>query len=235
MELLERLAEEPRRAALFLDIDGVLAPIVARPKDARVPEETRVELRRLAARYALVACLTGRAVDDAQAIVGVPELAYVGNHGLELDPHADEWSARLQAFLTDVAWPDLEHKRFTAALHFRNVADEQAARRHLDEVAEHARAAGFIARYGRKVLELVPPLAANKGTALRMLLEGRGLARALVAGDDTTDLDAFHATDGLELVIRVAVASDEGPVELREAADIVVRSPAEFLSLLRQL
>ncbi|MDQ2967235.1 MAG: trehalose-phosphatase, partial [Actinomycetota bacterium] len=88
MDLLARLAEDPARAALFLDVDGVLAPIVPRPEDARVPDETREELRRLNERYALVACISGRAGADAQRIVGIAELVYVGNHGLELDGEA---------------------------------------------------------------------------------------------------------------------------------------------------
>ncbi|MDX6506516.1 MAG: trehalose 6-phosphate phosphatase, partial [Gaiellaceae bacterium] len=76
---------------------------------------------------------------------------------------------------------------------------------------------------------------ADKGTAVRSLLAERGLERALYAGDDTTDLDAFRGLDGLELAVRVAVASAEGPAELHEAADLVVGSPAELLGLLQQL
>ena len=78
-----------------------------------------------------------------------------------------------------------------------------------------------------------PPIAADKGTAVRALLEQRGLRRALYAGDDTTDLDAFRGLDGLEVSVRIAVASAEGPPKLREAADIVVESPAELAELLR--
>jgi trehalose 6-phosphate phosphatase len=235
VDVLDRLAEEPARAALFLDVDGVLAPIVPRPDDASVPEETRAELRRLHARYALVACISGRAGVDAARVVGVPELTYVGNHGLELEDGADEWAARLHDFLAGTAWPRIENKTLTAALHYRDSPDEAAARRELDAIAERARAAGFVARYGRKVLELVPPLAANKGTAVRKLLNERRLRRALYAGDDTTDLDAFEALEQLELGVRVAVASPEGPVTLREQADITVETPAEFLELLRRL
>src|SRR5437764_1380441 len=94
---------------------------------------------------------------------------------------------------------------------------------------------GFTARYGRKVLEILPPVSADKGTAVRRLLEDAGLQRALYAGDDTTDLDGFHALDGLELAVRVAVASAEGPPALRDAADVIVDSPAAFLELLRRL
>ena len=235
MELLARLAEDPPSAALFLDVDGVLAPIVPRPDDARVPDDIRAELRRLAAAYALVACVSGRAGADARAIVGVPDLTYVGNHGLELEPEAQEWTGRLVVFLTDASWPRTENKGLTAALHYRDVPDEDAARRELDAIAERARAQGFVARYGRKVLEVVPPLAASKGTAVRRLLAEHGLARALFAGDDTTDLDAFAALNGLELGVRVAVASAEGPPELRERADIVLASQSGVVGLLRKL
>ena len=134
-----------------------------------------------------------------------------------------------------LAWPWLENKTLTAALHYRNAADEEAALTELDAIAERARAGGFVTRYGRKVLEIVPPLTANKGTAVRALLADHGLRRALFAGDDTTDLDAFSALAGLELGVRVAVASEEGPAELLATADLIVRDPGEFLSLLRRL
>jgi trehalose 6-phosphate phosphatase len=235
VDLLARLAEDPSRAALFLDVDGVLAPIVPRPEDARVPDETRAELRRLSERYALVACISGRAGEDARRIVGVRELTYVGNHGLELEPDVDEWAARLHDFLASVEWPRTEDKVLTAAFHYRGAPDEDVARGELEEVAERARAAGFTARFGRKVLELVPPIEANKGTAIRHLLTDHRLARALFAGDDTTDLDGFRALDGLDLAVRVAVSSDEGPADLRDAADVVVRSPEQFLAVLRRL
>lgn len=235
MELLDRLAEDPTRAAVLFDVDGVLAPIVPRPEDARVPADLRDELRRLDARYALVACVSGRDGADARRVVGVPELTYVGNHGLELDPAADEWAARLAAFLDSVDWPRTENKRLTASLHYRDASDEAAAKLELDAVAQRARDAGLVARYGRKVLELVPPLAAHKGTAVRKLLDDNGLERALYAGDDTTDLDAFSALDVLELAVRVAVASPEGPPELQERADIVLESQADVIGLLRRL
>jgi trehalose 6-phosphate phosphatase len=235
VDLLASLAEDPGQVALFLDVDGVLAPIVPRPEDARVPEETRAELRRLNNRYALVACISGRAGTDAQRIVGVPELVYVGNHGLELDDEAAEWRDRLQRFLEEADWPATENKGLTASLHYRGSEDEGAARARLEEVKALAEREGLVARFGRKVLEVLPPLEVNKGTAVRQLLAERNLRRALYAGDDTTDLDGFRALDGLEVSVRVAVASEEGPAELREAADLLVGRPKELLSLLQRL
>jgi trehalose-6-phosphatase len=61
------------------------------------------------------------------------------------------------------------------------------------------------------------------------------LTQALVAGDDTTDLDSFRAVDGLECAVRVAVLSEESPALLRDYAEIVVASTSEFLELLRKL
>ena len=233
--LLERIASEPARAALLLDVDGVLAPIVPIPAEAAVPEETRAELRRLAGRYGLVACVSGRAGDDAARVVGLPELTYVGEHGLELAPEASEWAARLHAFALTVDWDDVEPKPLTVTFHYRRAADPDAARVELEAVAARAEAEGFVARFGRMVLELRPPVRADKGTAVRALLERSGLGRALYAGDDTTDLDAFAALDGVELAVRVAVSSAESPQELREAADVIVDGPAELLALLRRL
>jgi trehalose 6-phosphate phosphatase len=235
VDALTTLAEDPQRAAILLDVDGVLAPIVPRPEDARVPPETQTELRRLASRYALVACISGRAEADARRIVGVPELVYVGNHGLDLADGAGEWTERLTAFLASVSWPQTEEKGVSAALHFRDVDDQGAARSQLDAIAARAREAGFFTRYGRKVLEILPPLDADKGTAVRQLLRSRSLGRAIYVGDDTTDIDAFRALDGLELGIKVAVASAESPSELRDEADIVVSTTDDVIALLRHL
>jgi trehalose 6-phosphate phosphatase len=235
VDLLARLAEDPTRAALFLDVDGVLAPIVPRPEDARVPDETREELRRLNERYALVACISGRPGADAQRIVGIPELVYVGNHGLELDREAAGWGERLQQFLAEVAWPATENKQLTASLHYRGSENEDAARLALEHVKARAEREGFVARFGRKVLEVLPPLDVHKGTAVRQLLAERSLRRALYAGDDTTDLDGFRALDGLDVSVRIAVTSEEGPAELREAGDLTVAGPQELLAVLRGL
>ena len=231
--LLDRLAAEPQLAGLFLDFDGVLAPIVEHPEEAHPTTETLRELERLADRYALVAVVSGRAGDDVGRRVPVHGIRIVGSHGLELDPDADRWRERIAAFADAAGWPDTERKGLAVSFHYRRAEDEEAAREELEEVADHARADGLVARFGRKVLEVLPPLEANKGTAVAALLAEHGLRRALVAGDDTTDLDAFAALDGLELGVRVAVAADESPPELRDAADIVVSSADEFLELLR--
>jgi trehalose 6-phosphate phosphatase len=87
------------------------------------------------------------------------------------------------------------------------------------------------------VLEIRPPVEADKGTAVRALLAESAASRALYAGDDTTDLDAFAglASTGLDRFVRIAVVSDEAPPGLAESADLVVGSPMEMAALLARL
>jgi trehalose 6-phosphate phosphatase len=233
-DLLARLAAEPRRAAILLDVDGTLAPIVERPEDVRVPEETRQELGRLAGRYALVACVSGRAGADVERLVGVPGVAVVGEHGLELAPEAAEWADRVAAFAAGVDWP-AERKPLSVSFHFRRADDEAAARAYLSRVEEAARTEGLVPRWGRMVLEVRPPVEAHKGTAVAALVRRARVSRALYAGDDTTDLDAFGGLDELELGVRVAVNSPEAPPALLAAADVRVEGTEGVLALLREL
>ena len=234
IRLIPPLAEAPEEAAILLDVDGTLAPIVARPELASVPPETRVELERLVGRYALVACVSGRTGEDAQRVVGVDGPIYVGVHGLELAAEAECWRGPLHEFAASIAWP-VEDKGLAVVFHYREAEDEEAALAELADVAARATALGLDARFGRKVLEVRPPVRADKGTAVRALLDERGLRRALYAGDDTTDLDAFRGLDGLDVAVRVAIASTEGPPELRQAADLVLAGPEALVELLRKL
>lgn len=235
MDALALIASEPAAAALFLDVDGVLAPIVERPADAAVPAETRRELERLAGAYALVACVTGRPAGVAQRLVGVGGIRYVGEHGLELHPGAAAWADQVHAFADGAGWEDVECKPLSVAFHYRTAPDPAAARVRLEEVARDALAAGLRTRWGRLVLEVLPPVEATKGSAVRSLLAESGLRRALYAGDDTTDLDGFAALDGLEAAVRVAVVSTEGPSALGARADLVLGSPDAFRELLSRL
>ena len=148
------------------------------PEDARVPDETREELRRLAA-YALVACVSGRAGDDARRIVGLGRARLRRRARARARPGGARWRERVRAFADDVAWP-VEDKGLSLSFHYRTAEDPEAAETYLLEVAERARDAGLVPRFGRMVLEVRPPLETNKGTAVRYLLAARGLrARAL--------------------------------------------------------
>ena len=184
----------------------------------------------------LVACVSGRAGEDARRLVGVDGIELVGNHGLELDPRAHELAGEIARFRDGVALP-VEDKTLSLTYHYREAEDENSARAELEEVARRAGEAGFDARWGRKVLEIRPAVEANKGTAVRTLVERSGARLGLYAGDDTTDLDGFAGLRslGLEHAVCVAVASAEGPAELSQAADLVAAGPNELAGLLRLL
>jgi trehalose 6-phosphate phosphatase len=135
----------------------------------------------------------------------------------------------------------LEDKDAIWSFHLRGAGDEAAARAALERVAETATSRGLVPHWGRKVLEIRPPLPFGKGASLADLLRDRKLAAALFAGDDATDLDAFRALrelrEGgyLDHAVCVGVASDEGPPEITAEADLVVDGPdgaRELLSLL---
>jgi trehalose 6-phosphate phosphatase len=236
-ELLEPLVAAPEETGIFLDFDGVLAPIVTRAEDAAVPAETRAELDRLVSRYKLVSVVSGRVGEDVRARVDVDGVVFVGSHGLELDPAAESFRDQIRDFAATAPWPPdrTELKGLSVAFHFRGAEDAGAALRELELLAERALDEGLAPRFGRMVMEVLPPTGSNKGTAVRQLLEQARLTRALVAGDDTTDIDAFRALAGLAYAVRVAVVSEESPSVLRDEADIVLGSTDEFLELLRRL
>jgi trehalose 6-phosphate phosphatase len=116
--LLVRFRSEPESAAVMFDVDGTLAPIVPRPEQAAVPDETRAEVARLAGRYGLVACVSGRTSADARRVVGLDEIEYAGVHGLEGDPEAERFKPQLEAFAERIAWPWTVESKAGVALAF---------------------------------------------------------------------------------------------------------------------
>jgi trehalose 6-phosphate phosphatase len=256
--LIAPLRERPDRSAVLTDVDGTIAPIVTDPAEASVPEGTRKLLRALAERYGLVACLSGRRALDARRVVGLEELAYSGNHGFELllpgdtevrpDPSLDGHEADATRFVDGLDRSQLaragirtEDKGAIVALHWRGAPNEAAAESLAHEIASAAEWDGLVPHRGRKVLEIRPNVAINKGIAVAALIPARPIAAALYGGDDRTDVDAFTALrmlreDGeLETAVCVAVTSDESPPEVSQAADLTVPGPEGFVRVLEAL
>ena len=108
VEALEPIRSDPAHAAVLLDIDGTLAPIVRHAADAHVPEATRSLLIEISKRYRIVGCVSGRRAATARQIVAIGTIAYVGNHGGELlrprattpevDPELSAWTVRVKDF-----------------------------------------------------------------------------------------------------------------------------------------
>jgi trehalose 6-phosphate phosphatase len=257
-ELIRPLRQDPRSAAVLCDVDGTLAPIASDPGAATVPVEAREALQAIARRYPLVACISGRRAIDARSIVGLDELAYAGNHGLELlfpgdsrptiDPAAAARARAARGFVLGLdakalnsGGLKLEDKGPIQALHWRGAASEKAAEAQARAIAEAAREAGLEPHWGRMVLEIRPLAGIDKGTAVRRLLTDTRVERALSAGDDLTDADAFRALHSmvaageLSSAVCIGIGSDEAPPELLAEADASVSGTREFLGVLRAL
>jgi trehalose 6-phosphate phosphatase len=258
VEPLAALREDPSRAAILTDVDGTLAPIVERASEAAVPEPAREALAALAERYALVGCISGRQAEEARRLVGLDQLAYAGNHGLELllpgeeapapDPSLAGRDGEAAKFLAGFGAERVgdwglrqEDKGPIQALHWRGAGDEASAESRAHEIAIAAGKAGLEPRWGRKVLELRPVGGGGKDVAVASLLAGAGVHAATYAGDDRTDLDAFRRlrelreAGELRTAICVGVLSAEAPAELAEESDLAVTGTAGWLEILEWL
>lgn len=223
-----RLAGRP--LVVLLDVDGTLAPIAPRPEDATVPPPTRDAVAALArAPHTHLALVSGRGAADARRLVGVDGVWTIGNHGLEtigpdgvlvIDSRVAAFEGALQsvrasasAAVATIPGARVEDKGATLSVHYR-LADPADVPRLEREVAASAERAGLRVTRGRKVIEVRPPIAVDKGTAVLVLAQGLGATGSsgsiLFAGDDTTDEDAMDALRRWHSdAVTIHVAGDE--------------------------
>jgi trehalose 6-phosphate phosphatase len=240
-KVLRAWSEAPDSAAIFTDIDGTLAPIVPTPDMSEVPEELKELLRHLSEKYLLVAGISGRKTEDALDLVGLADVVYSGNHGFEIlrdgevevVPQALPYLEKVQELEKraheelDPLGAFVEDKGITASVHYRNVS-RKVGERCVEFVRREGERLGLRITVGRGVVEARPPIRADKGTAVRTLVEEYGPEKAMFIGDDTTDLDAFGELEKLREegtlreILRVGVTSEEGPPEITSEADILV-------------
>jgi trehalose 6-phosphate phosphatase len=256
---LAPLIADPPRSGVLLDVDGTLAPIVSDTHSATVPTPTREALGRVANRYGLVACVTGRQCKRAREMVGLSNITYLGNHGselmrpgsneVEISPDAAAWQSRIHEF-SDRAWKQFElsslgvageDKGAIVGFHWRGAPDEPAAEAVVNEVAAAAQAEGLAVHWAKKILEVRPPIEFSKGSAVRRLLAESDLGAALFAGDDLTDLHAFEALDDavergqLDHGVKVGVDSDEAPDGLARSVDVMLDGTDSVRDMLDRL
>jgi trehalose 6-phosphate phosphatase len=248
--VLAGLAEDPARTAVIVDFDGTLAPIVDDPPSATPLPEAAPTLGRLTRRFGRVAVVSGRPVAFLRERLPVEGLVLFGQYGVErfdgagvtTDPAAARWSdaVRRAGDEAERRLPGLfvERKGAVAvALHWRRQPDLEAEATDLGRGL--ASGLGLWLEPGRQVLELRPPLAVDKGTAVEELVAGA--SAALFIGDDRGDVAAFDTLTRLvdegrlAQAVRVAVRSAETPAELLERADLVVDGPPGALRLLDEL
>ena len=241
-------------------LDALLAPIVRQADDAHVPAGTRAALTVVARRYGLTACVSGRQAAVARRIVSLGTVSYVGNHGaellragstaVELVPEVAPYRDGVQRFARQALGSEEvprvrlrgEDKSVIYAFHWRGAPDEAAAEQVARTLAERAEAEGLVTHWGRKVLEIRPPVTFTKGSGVgRLLAERPEIRTAIYVGDDRTDVDAFarlHALrDGgaLDAVACLGVRSAETPPELAATADLLLDGPDGVRALLERL
>jgi trehalose 6-phosphate phosphatase len=238
-DVAARLAP-PERAAVLLDVDGTLAPIVPRPDMAAILPEAVGELERLVDRYAMVGVVSGRATADVASLVGVEGIRYEGLYGLEGAPPVSITLVRkVEAAAAPVEGAWVEHKGIALTVHVRlspDPADAEATL--LPTLGDIAREEGMDLVLGKLAMELTPP-GPRKGAAVERLTKEADARAAMYAGDDLPDLEAFEALDRLAwdglTTVKVAVRGDEERAELEAAGDLVVEGPVGMLALLRLL
>jgi trehalose 6-phosphate phosphatase len=235
-----------RPSALLTDIDGTISAIAPTPGEATVHPGALAALARLAARLDAVAVVSGRAPGTGAEMVGLPELIYVGNHGLErivrgrpwTHPAAEEARAAVARALAEIEaelraqdeapWLVIENKGVTGTIHYRLAPDHAAAAAMLEPMAQvAAERHGLRVSPGRMIVELRPALAVNKGTAIRDLVVDLGLRGVIFFGDDVTDVDGFRALrnlreEGAAATLSVGVVGPETAEAVAAAADMVI-------------
>ena len=235
-----------RPVTVFLDYDGTLTHIVAHPEDALLPEETRSILEELSTQ-APVAIISGRGLADIKEMVGLPDIYYAGSHGFEISapdgtlkeleearaylPLLEEVEATLGKRLAGIEGAQVERKKYSIAVHYRNVAQDEVdlVKKTAEDVSQEnpdLRRSG-----GKKVIELKPDIDWNKGSAVDWLLESLDGDRAgvvpLYIGDDLTDEDAFEAlrTRGITIVVGEGSRGTRAQYRLKDTEEV-----ARFLS-----
>ena len=254
---LEILRHEP--AGLISDIDGTISAIAATPEAATVSDDIRDSLTRLARRLAVVGIVSGRAAPVAATMLGLDDLIYIGNHGMEWlhrheiwqNPDAAAAIADIAAAVAEVAeslpepevreWLLLENKGVSATVHYRLAPDPIAAQALLLPVITAAAARhGIIVTEGRLIFEFRPNVAINKGTALTDLVAQRALRGLIFLGDDLTDVDGFLALQHLRAAgtidgLAIGVLGAESHPRVRETMDIGVPGVPAAAALLAAL
>lgn len=239
------------RLLVALDFDGTLAEIVPRPADAALIEGAADALRTLARRAdTVLAVITGRGVADVRRRVGMNDIHYAGNHGLEIEGPGMRWVhpgaqaergtldtvlARLENKFAE--WPEviIEDKLVSLSVHFRTVMDTHDNDRIVEAVYAAARTDGGRIRLtdGRKVVEIRPDVEWDKGHAFTKLRDELGMTKvpAVYVGDDRTDEDAFRELNGA-----CDVGIIVGHERLAEThATAVLDSPADVVRFLAAL
>jgi len=256
-EHLDSIREAVKRSpfGLITDIDGTISQTAPTPQQAKVSPICRQHLSALCKQLALVAAISGRPAAEAQNMINIDGMVYIGNHGLE------RWTGGHSEFRQDVQdYPEvikaaieelapllstkgisIDNKRVTATIHYRLCPEPQLARRDilaLIKNSPHVKSLRIIQE--KMAVNLLPPVKIDKGTALLDLIQEYNLQGGAYLGDDLTDIDAFRAihTACHDLDFHgfaIGVTSREMPEKLVEEADFTLNGVDDVERFLRWL
>jgi len=212
---------------LFLDYDGTLTPIVESPSKALISKQTKHLLKRLSANYRCkLAIISGRSLKDIKKRVGLKNIIYSGNHGLEIEGPSIRFEVlfsfnyktiikqikkELNKRLSPINGVLLEDKGFSLSLHYRLVDKKRIpfVKTTFDMVVSPYLNNKIKIKTGKKVFEIMPAVEWDKGKVALWLLNklklhlGNRQILPIYVGDDVTDEDAFKALkrEGLTIFI----------------------------------
>ena len=254
--LLTVLAQSP--LGLAFDIDGTLSPIASTPDEAKIYTGV-LPLLEQAQKYAHVAILTGRSIDDGASMVNLDGLTYIGTHGLEWSDglpwvHPVEITQEalkyfepgkylldlVEQHLSELPGVIVQRKRIGGSIHYRLAPDPIETRQKILSLLEQpTQKVNMRLSEGKLIVEIRVPLPVHKGRAIRQFVEHYRLNAIVFAGDDRTDLDAVTeitrmCKEGLAALSIVVQHHDTLP-ELLAQADIVVQEVPGMVELFREI
>lgn len=258
-KLIPPFIKHPNTSAIFSDIDGTISMIEKTHQKAYVPEDIKILLDKIRSKYGCLAFVSGRLVEQAKYMVGIDDVTYIGNHGLEI---IEDKTKKIEYTQKDISTNkeiieelkkidifniggiDIEDKRASVAIHFRKALEQ--ANIQVDNLYEAISA--IAAKYnrsllkGRRVVEIRPSLNITKGTAVRKMLRTHPeIKRALYIGDDITDIDVFRELKSWQktnqtVAVNIGMLSDEADDLIQEKSiDLFFKNITEVKELFKLL
>lgn len=246
------IKSHPDETGIFSDIDGTICEIAPTPAEATIKPEMKSILRKLNKKYKVLVAVTGRDIKNAEKLLKIKDLAYVGNHGLEIMennkikirpevkkylPQIRKISKELETFFQNEQGILIENKKTSCAVHYRTSKKPKNARQ---KILAQLKNLPLKIREGKKVVEILPPLEFSKGSIVKEIVHKYVLKNILYLGDDITDIDAFEALKELKIkkginTFSIGVISDEISLNFIKKADFLLEGVNEVLTFLKWL